>query len=61
MVSVYEVLGERGCLSDSERAAMALYQEGSVAYAEYNFLTARHMFEESIALENSSGLSSACI
>ena len=55
MVSVYEVLGERGCLSDSERAAMALYQEGLGAYAEYNFLTARHMFEEALRLKPQDG------
>lgn len=54
-VSVYEVLGERGSLSDSERAAMALYQEGLGAYAEYNFMTARHMFEEALRLKPQDG------
>lgn len=54
-VAVYEVLGERGSLSDSDRAAIALYQEGLSAYAEYNFSTARHMFEETLRLKPQDG------
>ncbi len=57
-VPVYEVLGMRGTLKDNDRAALALYQEGLNAYAEYRFSTARHMFEESLRLKPQDGPSS---
>ena len=57
-VPVYEVLGMRGTLEDNDRAALALYQEGLNAYAEYRFSTARHMFEESLRLKPQDGPSS---
>ena len=57
-VPVYEVLGMHGTLKDNDRAALALYQEGLNAYAEYRFSTARHMFEESLRLKPQDGPSS---